>query len=181
MKIFLPFALATFGFCLCGPALAGPDDFTTGPVIAGFGKTAPVESDQPIPADAQFRIAFDIAKQAEAGEESRYFGSAARLINMHGAAGLDPWQSKVALVIHGGASKDLLRGEVYRAQLETENGSEALITALLAAGVDIYLCGQTAVYYDIEKGDLIPGVKMALSAMTAHALLQQDGYTLNPF
>jgi len=27
----------------------------------------------------------------------------------------------------------------------------------------------------------LPGVTMALSAMTAHALLQQDGYTLNPF
>jgi len=28
---------------------------------------------------------------------------------------------------------------------------------------------------------LAPGVEMTLSAMTAHALLQQDGYTMNPF
>jgi len=28
---------------------------------------------------------------------------------------------------------------------------------------------------------LLPGVEMALSAMTAHAILQQEGYTLNPF
>jgi len=32
-----------------------------------------------------------------------------------------------------------------------------------------------------EGVDLLPNVEMALSAMTAHALLQQDGYTLNPF
>ena len=36
-------------------------------------------------------------------------------------------------------------------------------------------------FYDITGGDLLPGVEMSLSAMTAHALLQQDGYTLNPF
>ena len=29
--------------------------------------------------------------------------------------------------------------------------------------------------------DMLPGVEMALSAMTAHAVLQQAGYRLNPF
>jgi hypothetical protein len=33
----------------------------------------------------------------------------------------------------------------------------------------------------VAAEQLIPGVKMALSAMTAHAQLQQQGYTLNPF
>ncbi|HCE21170.1 MAG TPA: hypothetical protein DF282_01490, partial [Hyphomonas sp.] len=47
--------------------------------------------------------------------------------------------------------------------------------------VRIILCGQTAAYRDIEKSDLLPGVEIALSAMTAHAKLQQDGYSLNPF
>ena len=33
----------------------------------------------------------------------------------------------------------------------------------------------------ITPDDLIPGVEMSLSAMTAHALLQQNGFTVNPF
>ena len=45
----------------------------------------------------------------------------------------------------------------------------------------IILGGQSAAYYEIGVEDLLPGVDMALSAMTAHALLQQDGFTLNPF
>lgn len=45
----------------------------------------------------------------------------------------------------------------------------------------VILCGQSAAASGIERVDLLPGVEMALSAMTAHALLQQDGYTLNPF
>ena len=36
-------------------------------------------------------------------------------------------------------------------------------------------------YYDVAAEDLPDGVELMLSAMTAHALLQQDGYTLNPF
>jgi len=34
---------------------------------------------------------------------------------------------------------------------------------------------------DIREADLLPGITMAPSAITAHALLQQQGYTLNPF
>ena len=33
----------------------------------------------------------------------------------------------------------------------------------------------------VTNDDLLPGVELALSAMTMHALLQQKGYTLNPF
>jgi len=37
------------------------------------------------------------------------------------------------------------------------------------------------VAFDVGKDDLLPGVERVLSAMTLHALLQQQGYTLNPF
>jgi intracellular sulfur oxidation DsrE/DsrF family protein len=48
--------------------------------------------------------------------------------------------------------------------------------------VRIILCGQSAAGLGLdETADLLPGVEVALSAMTAHALLQQDGYTVNPF
>ena len=69
----------------------------------------------------------------------------------------------------------------YRKNNEADNANVALIMALQKQGVDFYVCGQSAAYYGVKTEDLIPGVKMALSAMTAHALLQQKGYTLNPF
>jgi len=62
-----------------------------------------------------------------------------------------------------------------------ENANATIIKALLKKNVRIILCGQTASYYEIDNEDLLPGVEMALSAMTAHALLQQEGYTLNGF
>lgn len=63
---------------------------------------------------------------------------------------------------------------------ETTSSSD-LIAALIDHGVRIIVCGQSAAYYDVRTDDLLPDVEMALSAMTAHALLQQQGYTLNPF
>ena len=63
----------------------------------------------------------------------------------------------------------------------SENANAGLIAALIDAGVSIQLCGQTAAYRDIAKSDLLPGVGLSLSAMTAHAELQQRGYSLNPF
>ena len=50
-----------------------------------------------------------------------------------------------------------------------------------AAGVHIILCWQSVAFYGVSHEDMLPGVEMALSAMTAHAILQQEGYTLNPF
>jgi intracellular sulfur oxidation DsrE/DsrF family protein len=52
---------------------------------------------------------------------------------------------------------------------------------MLDQGVRFILCGQSGAAYGIRQEDLIPGVETALSAMTAHALLQQRGYTVNPF
>lgn len=159
------------------PAHAGPADFSPGPLIAEYGGVARVEAADPLPADAEFRIVFDVSEAAEPGALNRRLESAARFLNMHAAAGVPEDKISIAIVVHGGASRDLRR----EPQAGEENLNAPLIAALIDHGVSVYLCGQTAAYYDIEPGDLLPGVRLSLSAMTAHALLQQQGYTLNPF
>ena len=57
----------------------------------------------------------------------------------------------------------------------------ALLLPLIFLCVSTIVCGQSAACYGVKTDDLLPGVEMAVSAMTAHALLQQQGYTLNPF
>ena len=103
-------------------------------------------------------------------------------INMHAAAGVPVENIKLALVVHGGASNDLMTDEAYGAKFDgAKSGNRALLRALMDKGVPVILCGQSAAYHKINQEDLLPGVEMVLSAMTAHALLQQDGYTVNPF
>ena len=159
-----------------------PAGFGPGPVITEFGPIASLESYAPVPADATFAVAFDVAEAAEPGSINRTLVSAARFINMHAEAGVDPTNIRLTVVVHGGAALDLTRQEVYAARKGgAENANAAAITTLLENNVRIILCGQSATAHGISNEDLLPGVEMALSAMTAHALLQQEGFTLNPF
>ena len=156
------------------PALSHADfsSFTTGPVIEGYGPVADVDVTLPVPKDAVFRHSFDVAARAKDGESNRTLASAARFVNMHARAGVDADRIEIAVVVHGKAVHDV--------SVET-TGSTDLVAALIDHGVSIIVCGQSAAYYNVTTDDLLPGVEMALSAMTAHALLQQQGYTLNPF
>ena len=169
--------VAAIGLVLCASALAGPGDFHAGSRIKGFGRIAAVDAAPKLPPETVLKVAFDVSEAGASDTVNRKLDSAARFINMHAAAGLRDDQVQVAVVVHGKASQDLLTAE----KLGRDNPNQALIAALIEAGVSISLCGQTAAYYDIGAGDLLPGVNMALSAMTQHALLQQQGYSLNPF
>lgn len=155
--------------------------FSAGPVFTAFGKVAPVETDVAIPQGMTLRHSFDVAASAKDGP-NRGFDSVARFINMHAASGMPRANVRAALVVHGPAALELTREAFYRERNKgAANPSAALVSALVAGGVDIYLCGQTAASLGISRADLLPGVKMALSAMTAHAMLQQQGYSINPF
>ena len=169
--------------CTFSPtALAQNDNFHPGIVITEFGPVATVEQDMEIPEGTEFRVAFDITQAATPGEMNRTLVSAARFINMHAEAGVNPENIQIAIVVHGGASWDLVQQAQYAVKNDgAENANIAAIETLLANNVQIILCGQSAAAHGIDKADLLPGVQMALSAMTAHALLQQQGYTLNPF
>ncbi len=163
-------------------AFADGSAFHPGPVIADYGNVASIESDQPIPEDTEFKIRFDVAKQADAGTLNRNLVTAARFLNMHVEAGVPIENIDLAIVIHGGATHDVTSASHYGAVSEdAENANAGLIEALTGKGVRIYVCGQSAAYHDVSKADLLPGVQMSLSALTAHALLDDEGYALNPF
>lgn len=158
--------------------------FKTGPVLEGFGPHAPVPGMAGVPADTSFAIAFDVNTAADEGSANRGFEAAARFLNMHVAAGVPQDNIRLVVVVHGKAGIELLSDAAHAANAASRGGdnpSGKLVAALLAEDVRFILCGQTAAAYGIAPDDLIPGVEIALSAMTAHALLQQQGFTVNPF
>jgi intracellular sulfur oxidation DsrE/DsrF family protein len=159
-----------------------PETFHTGPVFTDFGPVASVSPDVPLAADSTFRVAFDVSDAAEPGTVNRGLVSAARFINMHAEAGIATKNLQLAIVVHGGATLDLLIDSAYAARhLGARNANVAVLASLMDVGVEVQVCGQSAAAKQIDKEALVPGVEVALSAMTAHAMLQQGGYTLNPF
>lgn len=162
---------------------AAAQDFTTGPVFEDFGPVADIpDTDFAIPDGAHFHVAFDVAQPAEEGQLNRGFESAARLINMHARAGVEPMENRAAVVVHGRAVLDVLRDTAWDVRGRGAiNPSANALRQMIDQGVRFIVCGQSAAAQGVAKDELIPGVELALSAMTAHALLQQQGYTVNPF
>ena len=176
----------TMALVLTATPLAAQDmsAFKPGPVLTEFGSHAPVPGVEQLPADTEFAIAFDVATPAAEGSPNRGFDSAARFLNMHVANGVPQENIRLVVVVHGKAALELMTNAAHAANplsRQGDNPSGKLVEALLAEDVRFILCGQSAAAYGIAPDDLIPGVEMSLSAMTAHALLQSSGFKVNPF
>ncbi|WP_066961353.1 DsrE family protein [Microbulbifer sp. Q7] len=166
---------------LLNSPLALSAEFSKGPVIKNYGGVAEVKQTVPLSGQERFKVVFDVSDQGDKDKANRRFESLARFLNMQARAGVPPEQIALALVVHGKAGFDLLNDQQFEEKFGAKNPNAPLLKALQEHGVTIHLCGQSAAYHRIENTHLLPGINMALSAMTANALLQQQGYTLNPF
>ena len=166
--------------CTLVTGVSSAAEFSAGPVFQDYGKKVQVEGVE-FNANTKFKVAFDVAKGAEPGKVNRQFDSLARFINMHVASGVPAENIELALVVHGSATLDLLGAPAYPQKQGAKNANIALLNALMANQVRVIVCGQSAAAHGYANEAFLPGVEVALSAMSAHALLQQQGYTLNPF
>lgn len=154
-----------------------------GPLIRDFGPVYDVPSpDLSASPDVVHRAVFDVTRSAESPTAvNSSIESLARFLNMHARAGVPAENLQLALVVHGSAGKDLLDHAGYRERFGVDNPNLPLLEALARAGVEIYLCGQTAMSRGLPREELAPQVRMALSAMTALVHLQDRGYRLIAF
>lgn len=171
------FALGVMMLVTHNSHMATANDFTKGPLITEYGPVVIVDGAAPLPADTGFSVAFDVTARGADGALNRKFESAARFLNMHAAVGVKADNMRLAVVVHGPAVFDLTNA----ARFGAANPNADMIKTLEGHGVRFIVCGQSAAFQDVGVEDLLPGVELAVSAMTAHALLQQGGYTLNPF
>ena len=169
-------ALFTLAILLALPVQA--DEPETGPVISGFGPTYPVpEGSLNLDPSQEYRIVMDVGQGPDdPAKMNHYIESAARFLNMHARNGIKPENLKMAVVLHGSATRSALNESAHRESFDTANPSQELLQALGATGVQIYVCGQSAAHHGFTADELLPEAYMAVSAMTAHVRLQQEGY-----
>lgn len=153
-----------------------------GPMIHSAGAVFAVEPDFATPTTQDYKIAFEIATPAQSPDQlNQRVNTVARFLNMHAQAGVPQGQLSGAIVAHGGASFEMLNDEAYRSRYGVDNPNAELIRELIDAGQPVILCGQSAASRGISRNELIPGVQVALSAMTAFLVLQEKGYRVNPW
>lgn len=156
-------------------------EFTDGPIIWGYGKHTPVQQDMKVEKNTELKVVFDVSQAGKDGTPNRGYDSVARFLNMHVANGVEIKNINLAIVVHGSATNEMRSAKAYKAKYGKENPNIELLSMLMKSGVQIVQCGQSAAYHQMANEDMIDGVEMALSAMTAHALLARGGFSQNPF
>lgn len=146
------------------------------PQVKKFGGIARVpEAAEPPRRGA--KIIFDITADSKPDELNKGLESVARYLNLNAEAGHKPADAKLALVLHGGATKAALADAAYvKHTAAKKNPNLELIQELKACGVEVFVCGQSLARNKFDRADVAGDVKVAVSAMTVNANKQFDGY-----
>jgi len=154
-----------------------------GPVIMKGGLHSPVPNTTvAVPTDQTYKVSWDInVGSAKPGDPNVAFEVPPRFVNQAAVLGVPRANVQVAVVVHGTAGEELLAHDEYRARKGVDNPNIALLEEMSKAGVRIILCGQTAANKKMPRDKILPFVLVAPSAAFAHAVLHQQGFTVNPF
>jgi intracellular sulfur oxidation DsrE/DsrF family protein len=123
------------------------------------------------------KLVFDITADSQPSEVNKGLESVARYLNLHADAGHRPADVKLALVLHGGATKAALHDAAYaKHTAAAQNPNLELIRQLKACGVEVFVCGQSLARNNYVAEEVAGDLTIAVSAMTVNANRQQDGY-----
>lgn len=161
-----------------------PGQQMSGPVIQSTGMS--IKVDDPtfaLPAGHLFKAVFEInAGGGDTVKVNEQLNNVARYYNLHVRHGIPESQVRGAAVFHGSGWTALLTDAAFAARFGGKpNPSRKLTEELIQHGAQLVLCGQTAGARGIRRDELLPGVKVAISAMTAMQVLQADGYSFIPW
>jgi intracellular sulfur oxidation DsrE/DsrF family protein len=156
----------------------------SGPVISAAGPSFVVQDPTfATPTRGEMKAVFEInAGGGDTVKVNEQLVTMARFFNIHARNGVEENRLKAAAVFHGAGWTALLSDSAFGARFGGKpNPSRKLVEELLQHGAQLVLCGQTAGARNIRRDELLPGVKVSVSAMTALLALQNDGYRIIPW
>jgi len=150
------------------------------PIIPNVGGVVPLPNAAEQPRKGA-KVVIDITADAKTTDVNKGLERAARLLNLYGSAGLKASDVKIALVLHGEATKSVLMDSVYQAKFGVaKNPNLAVIGELRKAGVELFVCGQALAYKGFKESEVAESVTVALAAVNVVVNRQMDGYVYVP-
>ncbi|WP_453977428.1 DsrE family protein [Brevundimonas sp. Marseille-Q4549] len=135
--------------------------------VPGFGAftTPPGAGELPDPQRA-YKVIFDLAQGGPDDQPLKNLQRVARLANILETGGVSADHRHIVVVIHGGATPAILTDAACNARGRgPANPNRPLIRALLDAGIEIRLCGQSMTASSISSSEIEPGVSIDVAAM----------------
>ena len=175
MKNLLKLSLSAFLLFLSSSTFAQTPQF---PIVKGYGGIYEIPDATERPdGTLEYKILVDLTSASEDNKQvSRFVDNVARMMNLHGLAGVTKDRIKVKVIIHGGGVFTLLNDENYKNRFEVENPNLKVFQALEEAGAEILVCGQSLIARNLKTADLWPGVTIAHSALTTITTYVPKGY-----
>jgi len=157
-------------------SLAAEGDKFSFPLVKKYGGVAEIPHAAELP-KKEVKAVFDITGTAEPESVHKGLQSVARYLNLNAQAGNLPSDVKLALVVHGGATKVALADAAYAKQTGVaKNPNLELIRELRSHGVEVFVCGQSLARNQYPMADVASDFTVAASAMTVNINKQMAGY-----
>lgn len=159
-------------------SLSGQERNWVNPIIPNYGRIMDLEDVDVKPDPARvYNIMIEVVHDMEKPERLNFYANnVARLINLHAVGGVPKENLNVVVVVHAQATNSVISNEAYLKKYEVDSPYVKYFKELHEAGVELIVCGQSLTMFGHSKDDLLPGVKMATSALTAISTYQLAGY-----
>ncbi|MBI1782661.1 MAG: DsrE family protein [Sphingobacteriales bacterium] len=154
----------------------------TYPVInAGeFSGVLPVKDPTEIPdPDQDYKLLFELVNNNPDSiikENNEGLVEVVRVINLHVVSGIPLKRIIPVIVVHGGALNAFATNAYYNKKFKCDNPNIKLIGELEKLGTKIIACGQAMAFKNIQKEDLLPTIKVSVTAQTVLTNYQLKGY-----
>jgi intracellular sulfur oxidation DsrE/DsrF family protein len=129
----------------------------------------------------EYKLLFGItAKNADslAKEINKSLDEVARVLNLHVASGIAPKKITPVILVYGPGLEALMNNESYHQKHSVDNPNIKLIRDIENAGGKFIACGQAMAFADVKREQLLPEVKITLTAQTVLSNYQLQGYVL---
>jgi intracellular sulfur oxidation DsrE/DsrF family protein len=104
----------------------------------------------------------------------------ARVINLHIASGIPVKRIMPVIVVHAAALNAIKNNVAYQKKYKIDNPNIKLINDLEKIGAKFIACGQAMEFFEVKREELLPEVKISLTAQTVITNYQLKGYVWHP-
>ena len=129
-----------------------------------------------------YNIVIEVERESEKPDTINWaLNNVARLLNLLSVGGVPNANVHIVMAIHGGATYTTMNNEQYKAKYKQDNPNLKLYQELEAAGVKMFVCGQSVINRKVDRTRMVPEVKPALSMLTTITTYQLRGYAYLKF
>lgn len=129
-----------------------------------------------------YKLLFELVLPTKANESkdiNHGITEICRLLNLHVASGIPLKKITPVIVVHGSALFAFYNNDYYQKKFKTDNPNIAIIEELVKkTGARFIACGQAMQFLEIQHSELIPQMKVSITAQTVLSHYQLKGYKL---